>query len=73
VLLHSLIALYPRQFEFRAPPYEFETQKLPIDILFGSDRWRKMLLAGADPREIYEMMSQQSEKFRREIKKFYLY
>jgi len=73
VLLHSLIALYPRRFEFKAPPYEFEAQKLPIDILFGSDRWRKMLLAGADPREIYEMMSQQSEEFQREIREFYLY
>jgi len=37
----------PRAFRWRQPPYEFETRKLPIDILLGTDTIRKALTRGA--------------------------
>jgi uncharacterized protein YbbC (DUF1343 family) len=39
----------PDVFAWKAPPYEYETVKLPIDILAGHSRWREMLEAGASP------------------------
>ena len=33
--------LWPRDFAWRQPPYEYETQKLPIDILAGNAGWRR--------------------------------
>jgi uncharacterized protein YbbC (DUF1343 family) len=32
--------LWPSQFAWKQPPYEYETDKLPIDILAGGEQWR---------------------------------
>jgi uncharacterized protein YbbC (DUF1343 family) len=44
--------LYPRQFSWRRPPYEFEKRKLPIDLLCGTDRIRRQLEARRPLRRI---------------------
>ncbi len=36
----------PRHFRWRRPPYEFERQRLPIDILLGTDTIRRALERG---------------------------
>jgi uncharacterized protein YbbC (DUF1343 family) len=36
------------EFAWLPPPYEYEPEKMPIDILFGSDRLRTSLTSGAD-------------------------
>ena len=40
--------LAPAEFRWREPPYEFEHARLPIDILFGTDRIRTQIEGGAD-------------------------
>ncbi len=45
-VIASARALAGRRFAWRRPPYEFETRKLPIDILLGTDRIRRALEAG---------------------------
>jgi uncharacterized protein YbbC (DUF1343 family) len=40
VLLRAIRELWPQQFAWRQPPYEYEDVLLPIDILAGSDRVR---------------------------------
>lgn len=42
-ILASAAALWPKQFGLLDPPYEYETEKPPIDILWGSDLLRKKL------------------------------
>ena len=42
-LLAAIRTLYPRDFAWLPPPYEYETVKPPIDILFGSPRLRQRL------------------------------
>jgi len=37
----------PGDFSFRTDPYEYEREKQAIDILSGSDRFRKAVLSGA--------------------------
>jgi len=39
-LMQSLHKLWPQEFRWLSPPYEYETEKPPIDILYGSDRLR---------------------------------
>jgi uncharacterized protein YbbC (DUF1343 family) len=46
-ILATISRLYPAEFAWLPPPYEYETEKPPIDILFGSPRLRERL---ADPR-----------------------
>ena len=36
-ILRTLKKLYPREFKWKLPPYEYEYKKLPIDILCGTD------------------------------------
>ena len=44
-LIATARRLYPRQFSWRKPPYEFEKRKLPIDILCGTDVIRRQIEA----------------------------
>ncbi len=40
-LLQYLFNTYPNDFAWKAPPYEYEYEKLPIDILLGNGTFRK--------------------------------
>lgn len=40
-ILRYLFHEYPNDFAWKAPPYEYEYEKLPIDILLGSGTFRK--------------------------------
>jgi uncharacterized protein YbbC (DUF1343 family) len=51
-VLSAVRELWPREFAWKPPPYEYETERLPIDILAGTDRLRLDLEAGRDAREI---------------------
>lgn len=42
-ILNVLADLYPGQFQWLEPPYEYEFEKPPIDILYGSDLLRRLL------------------------------
>ncbi|MFO0977649.1 MAG: DUF1343 domain-containing protein [Planctomycetaceae bacterium] len=42
-ILNALCDLYPKRFEWLAPPYEYEFVRPPIDILYGSDLLRRLL------------------------------
>jgi uncharacterized protein YbbC (DUF1343 family) len=42
----------PGRFAWRQPPYEYEHEKMPIDILYGSDALRAQIEAGAPARTI---------------------
>jgi uncharacterized protein YbbC (DUF1343 family) len=42
----------PGRFAWRQPPYEYEHEKMPIDILAGSPALRAQIEAGATAREI---------------------
>ncbi len=41
--------MWPREFSWKQPPYEYETKKLPIDILAGGEIWRQDVELGTDP------------------------
>ena len=42
-LITTIRRLWPSEFAWRDPPYEYETVKQPIDILFGNCRFREAL------------------------------
>ena len=45
----AIAGLWPDRFAWKQPPYEYETVKLPIDILAGGTRWREQVEAGLTP------------------------
>ncbi len=42
-LLSAVIELYPKQFAWRQPPFEYEYKKMPVDILAGTSAIREGL------------------------------
>jgi uncharacterized protein YbbC (DUF1343 family) len=73
----ELIAEFRRQapdrFAWREPPYEYEHDKQPIDILFGSDRLRTTIDAGGDVAALVASWKADEEGFRRTREKYLLY
>jgi uncharacterized protein YbbC (DUF1343 family) len=51
-ILHEMRAADPAKFAWRPPPYEYEHEKLPIDILAGTALYRLDLEQGTDPRQM---------------------
>jgi uncharacterized protein YbbC (DUF1343 family) len=45
-LLAAIRQLYPEQFAWRQPPYEYETERLPFDLLTGDAAIRQGLEQG---------------------------
>jgi uncharacterized protein YbbC (DUF1343 family) len=63
----------PRKFAWRKPPYEYETVKLPIDILCGTDRIRRTIERGISPRTLERSWREDAAAFRRRRRRFLLY
>lgn len=48
-MLDAAQRLWPDAFAWRKPPYEYENERWPIDIISGSDRLRRAITSGTDP------------------------
>ncbi|HEY2415979.1 MAG TPA: DUF1343 domain-containing protein [Pirellulaceae bacterium] len=48
-ILAAVHRLYPEHFAWLPPPYEYEREKMPIDILFGSSRLREAFESESAP------------------------
>jgi uncharacterized protein YbbC (DUF1343 family) len=62
-----------KKFAWRQPPYEYEHDKMPIDILAGSDVLRKQIEAGAPLSEIAASWADDEAAFRRTREPYLLY
>jgi len=73
----ALIAMFRRQnpdkFAWRQPPYEYEHEKLPIDILAGSSTLRQQIEEGVAPQVIADSWRDDEAAFRRARQSFLLY
>ncbi|CAG37675.1 exo-beta-N-acetylmuramidase NamZ family protein [Desulfotalea psychrophila] len=46
ILLQAAMLVYRQQFEYKKPPYEYEYEKLPMDLILGDRALREALEAG---------------------------
>ena len=72
-VLAAARALSPDRFEWRAPPYEYEHNLPPIDILWGHDGLRTGLEAGASAGEIMEEAERKLDDFNASVAACLLY
>jgi uncharacterized protein YbbC (DUF1343 family) len=72
-LLGAIIELYPEQFAWRQPPYEFETVRLPFDLLTGDEVIRRGLENGRSVAELEESWLGELAKFLEVRQEFLLY
>jgi len=72
-LIRAIMSNHAAQFEWKPPPYEYEFERMPIDLIIG-DRAIRKRLENLDP--IEEIESDWQEELNRFIKvsrRFYLY
>ncbi|MEO0232927.1 MAG: DUF1343 domain-containing protein [candidate division WOR-3 bacterium] len=72
-IIKILKNVYPEKFEWKNPPYEFEKDKMPFDLLAGNSYIREMIEKNFDYKEIEEKWKKDLEKYKEEIKGFFLY
>ncbi len=63
----------PDRFAWRDPPYQYEHEKLPFDILAGSSELREQIERGMTAREIARSWQFAVDEFRRIRERFLLY
>jgi uncharacterized protein YbbC (DUF1343 family) len=63
----------PTRFAWREPPYEYEHDKQPIDILYGSDRLRATIDSGLDLTPLFAVWESDEEAFRARRREYLLY
>ena len=73
----ELIAEFNRQdhgrFAWRDPPYEYEREKPPIDILYGSAKLRMAIESGLGADALADTWAADEEAFRRQREKYLMY
>ncbi len=72
-LLCAVRAAHPNEFAWREPPYEYEQERLPIDLIYGTDQVRRMIDAGCAPREIARTWRNELTRYRQRVAPFLLY
>ena len=72
VIIKVIKELYPDHFRWREPPYEYEFEKLPIDILAGSNHLREALDRGDPIEEMETWWKLEGEVFNKEVRSKYL-
>jgi uncharacterized protein YbbC (DUF1343 family) len=61
------------RFEWKDPPYEYEYEKLPIDLILGDPQIRRSVEKAEPIEEIAESWRKDTEEFRRISRSIYLY
>jgi len=72
-VLETIVRLYPDSFAWKEPPYEYETVKLPIDILAGGAALRAQIEGNAPLEEVEESWRDGLAAFGRARAEFLLY
>jgi uncharacterized protein YbbC (DUF1343 family) len=72
-LLREVRKRFPEEFAWRLPPYEYELERLPIDLLNGSERVRAWIDSDASFREIDAWFENDERAWRELRKPFLLY
>lgn len=72
-LLSSVCRFYPEDFSWTSPPYEYEYEKLPADLIIGSRQVRKAIEAGSGINKMDQIIDRDEEEFRKQRREWLLY
>jgi uncharacterized protein YbbC (DUF1343 family) len=73
VLLSLAKKLHPQDFAWREPPYEYEFERLPADLIIGDKRVRTAVEAGVGPAELQSIWEDDLQEFNEQRRAFLLY
>lgn len=72
-LLEAFLQLYPNDFAWKQPPYEYEYHKLPIDLILGDRAVREAVQQGANIIELEQSWQEELAAFEEQRRTVFLY
>jgi uncharacterized protein YbbC (DUF1343 family) len=72
-LLQALRKLYPDQFQYKQPPYEYEYHRLPMDLIIGDRTVREALEQGVHVQDLEQGWQQDLVEYRQRRQAVLLY
>lgn len=72
-IIQDSIILYPSHFAWRTPPYEYEREKMPIDLIIGDKSVREEIERQKDISDLEKSWQKELNDFREIAKGYYLY
>ncbi len=72
-ILSVICKEFPDQFKWTSPPYEYEFEKLPADLVIGNPRIRKAVEAGIPPFDLERLWKEGLRSFEESRRDFLLY
>jgi uncharacterized protein YbbC (DUF1343 family) len=72
-LLQAIRTLYPDQFAYKPPPYEYEFKRLPMDLIVGDQEVRTSLEQGMPVVELERQWQGDLDEYRQRCRAVLLY
>jgi len=72
-LLERIATLYPNDFQWKKPPYEYEFERMPIDLIAGTAQIREAIDQGRGVKEFDKECTRQLKEFAKLRKPFLMY
>jgi uncharacterized protein YbbC (DUF1343 family) len=72
-LLQAVMLLYPEAFQYKKPPYEYEYERLPMDLILGDGQVRLALEQGHDIMDLEKSWQQDLDAFEKLRQEIFLY
>ncbi len=72
-VIKALHDLYPQEFQWKEPPYEYELNRMPFDVIAGTKKLRKQIVARVPLNEIAAAWQADERAFSKQRQAFLLY
>jgi uncharacterized protein YbbC (DUF1343 family) len=72
-LLRAVLGCHPDRFQWKPPPYEYEYERMPIDLILGDGRIREQLSAMLPVTDLESSWRQELQAFEETRRAFLLY
>ena len=72
-LLQAMVTLYPGQFAYKNPPYEYEFERLPMDLILGDQAVRLALEQGVPIDDLERSWQADLETYQQRCQAVFLY
>ncbi|WP_456386559.1 exo-beta-N-acetylmuramidase NamZ family protein [Desulfolithobacter sp.] len=72
-LLGVVLRLHPDEFSYKEPPYEYEFERMPMDLILGDQQVRLALESGADVLELEQAWQPDLDRFESLRRAVFLY
>jgi len=65
--------LYPESFALKEPPYEYDYERMPLDLILGDDTLREQLAQGTPIVDLEREWQEGLDRFREARRPYLLY